>query len=249
MTHTESTPTADSLDVLRSAWAIAVAKFGPNSVQAYDLESAIASAEADERVAFVEPESGLDEGVCPICDEVHELSFDDITEHDAARDRARARREDVDAIYARTTSTTPPCEHGDPWCEDCAERAIAALDGMAADDPRAVADETLIAQARLHAEASGTSLPDDIGVTLRALIEMAGQDDLVDMSKAATSATAAVLAIRAAVQYRAKAARLAWLAVQHDGKRGERWAAARERHTLLVDVLAEIDAVIGDRLH
>jgi hypothetical protein len=40
-------------------------------------------------------EQATDEGVCPFCDETHELFFDDVREHDAARDRARAAREDA----------------------------------------------------------------------------------------------------------------------------------------------------------
>ena len=123
--------------------------------------------------------------------------------------------------------------HGEPVAERASDAA--AHDGMAADDPRVVADEALIAAAQTH-------YAQRMGRALRV------PDDRVDMTKAATTATSAVLAIRAAVQYRADAARRAWLAVQHDGKRGERWAAARERASVLADVLAEIDGVIAARL-
>jgi protein-disulfide isomerase-like protein with CxxC motif len=122
-------------------------------------------------------ESDLDTGVCPICDEVHELFFDDVREHDAARDRARARREDA------------------PF------------------DERALADT----------------------------------DAIIDMTGMAVTSTAAILAIRAAVQYRADQAQARYLAAQHSSYEVGRGRAMVARDTWR-EALALVDTVIAERM-
>jgi hypothetical protein len=73
-------------------------------------------------------------------------------------------------------------------------------------------------------------------------------DAIIDMTSAFVTSTAAILAIRAHVEYRVGQAQAHWKAVQH-GKRGESWATARGVAAELATLLAEIDAVIGARLH
>jgi hypothetical protein len=127
-------------------------------------------------------EQATDEGVCPFCDETHELFFDDVREHDAARDRARAARED------------------------------------AAPQP-APFDERVLAES----------------------------DAITDMTGMAVTSTAAVLAIRAAVQYRADQAQARYLAAQHGSYEVGRGRAMVARDTWR-EALALVDTVIAERM-
>jgi hypothetical protein len=76
---------------------------------------------------------------------------------------------------------------------------------------------------------------------------LADTDAIIDMTGMAVTSTAAILAIRALMDGKRELAVNAWAAVQH-GKRGERWAAARERAAVLAEVVAQIDTVIAERM-
>jgi hypothetical protein len=205
-----------------------------------------------------EPEQ-VDEAVCPICDEVHELFFDDAAEHDAARDRARARREDADPVCGEEAEggrdsmgyvcTERPGHTGRHVARDVDGRAIRVWFPAASQWTFDMREHEVRRDDTDRERARTGRLTDTELDRLRAALIAPLSPSPFDERKlgAAVNSSAAVLAVREAVRFRATQAQGAWRTLQH-GSRGERWAAARERTALLADVLAEIDAVIAARL-
>jgi hypothetical protein len=179
-----------------------------------------------------------DEGVCPICDEVHELFFDDLRMQlfHARIDRSRAV-ELISEIEGGRLAVARAER----------DRAVSLISDLEDAIASAEADE----QDCNHDDGFSSSAPDASQVPHgptpfdeRALAET---DAILDMTGMAVTSTAAVLAIRALMDGKRELAVNAWAAVQH-GKRGERWAAARERAAVLAEVVQQIDTVIAERM-
>jgi hypothetical protein len=76
---------------------------------------------------------------------------------------------------------------------------------------------------------------------------LAESDAIIDMTGVAVTSTAAILAIRAAVQYRADQAQARYLAAQHGSYEVGRGRAMVARDTWR-EALAQIDTVIAERM-
>lgn len=225
MTHTESTPT--DLDDLRGAWAIAVAKFGPNSGTARDLETAIASAEADEQAN----DPSTSPTWCEMCYEDHA----DESEYDAARARNAAERDEG------------PVEQFETMRERVSSRV--QREQFERPAPRPSLHDQLAGRVLRGPELRAPDV-EVLDVTPTPFDERAldDADAIIDMTGMAVTSTAAVLAIRAAVQYRADQAQARYLAAQHGSYAVGRGRAMVARDTWR-EALALVDTVIAERLN
>jgi hypothetical protein len=161
--------------------------------------------------------------------------------------------------HTESTPTTEPAESLDDLraqltfardLVDALETTIAAAetDELFAEPVTSPSDRDLIdaLSVRVDAleQAQQPAQPQPTPFDERALDET---DAMLDMTGAFVQSTAVVLAIREAVRLRVEKSTRSWEALQH-GTRGERYAAARERVTVLSAVLAEIDTVIAERM-
>jgi hypothetical protein len=155
--------------------------------------------------------------------------------------------------HTESTPTTEPAASLDDLREQLAdvEREIAHLTVKSNGLARAIASAEADERDCNHDDGFSSSAPDASQVPHeptpfdeRALDE---SDAIIDMTGMAVTSTAAVLAIRAAVQYRADQAQARYLAAQHGGYAVGRGRAMVARDTWR-EVLALVDTVIAERM-